>query len=827
MPEYLSTELQTAFADSYGRAAREGADMRAVAASIENIRDSLAKQPSFPDAMAAFDEEIGLASPKILLGLLAECSEVFQRSASARVVAFLNSEFTRDPASGWNSWLKEYVESFDERGWQTRYAWRITDGALAFSPFADWPVNRIRDSVQCIFQSRWPEAYDWVVFLAQQDLAPARKANFLVTAAEIQFYHFLQPTKALPLLEQAKTIAADDPRVLNGWGEYFLQLNELDEARKYFEQLTQKWPQLDDGWIGLGDCSEKAEDLDAAEDQFEQAIANVPSTSSPYRRMISLLGRRRNFERYGEQISLLFTRMLALEDEPAGARVDLAVIYKQNEMPDEARKHFLQAIAENPAYVNAYAWLGYTEIDQKRMDAARENFEKVIHDAPHALDGYWGMSVLAEQAEQWDDAIGWCDRATQCHAEWESSGRSRRGELLRKSGNLKDAEIELFRSLDIESKNPSALESLSLLADDLLERNDAPGVERTLQALRRWKGESYEFMYQNRLGNLRYSFKDYVAAAEHYRKAIASNANDDVLYSNLALALERLSQPEGRVARLEEASTALRHAAKLEPNNKEYAERLEALELENGFIATYGEDALKYAPSVTPIRIELVREALGDILDSGSITLSQDTLAKIDSMRQWLRERYGFTLPGVLFGQLWDILLEGNYRIVLRERELAVGTVNPGQKFLPTKTQEESHFPPQGNWTDDTSQNLAGDERWGTADYVLYHLRTMLETRLADFFGHEDTALALKDCRSEAAVAIRESDKEFTAFVQMLRGLLAKQIPIVNLDSLCEQFHKVQAGGVDASAAALHFLNEASAEAIRSVTQTNNQQLRN
>jgi tetratricopeptide (TPR) repeat protein len=300
---------------------------------------------------------------------------------------------------------------------------------------------------------------------------------------------------------------------------------------------------------------------------------------------------------------LLFTRLLALDDDPAGVRVDLGVTYKQNLLPDEARKHFQLAIAENPGYVNAYSWLGYTDIDQNLPDAARVKFEKVIQMAPRDQEGYWAMSTLAEQAQQWQDAISWCDRASQCHPGWESIASARRGELLRKSNKLEDAEKELARSLSIESNNPPALDSLSSLADDFLKHNDAGAVGRTLKALRRWKGDSYEPIYQNRVGNLWYSFKNFAVAVESYRKAIAASPSDDVLHSNLALAFEGLRQPGKRAAELEAASVALRRARELKPNNQEYSLRLDAMELESRFIAAYGEAALKHSTSVTLIRI--------------------------------------------------------------------------------------------------------------------------------------------------------------------------------------------------------------------------------
>ena len=180
-----------------------------------------------------------------------------------------------------------------------------------------------------------------------------------------------------------------------------------------------------------------------------------------------------------------------------------------------------------------------------------------------------------------------------------------------------------------------------------------------------------------------YYHNDYQAAAEAYRQAIAGRPTEAVYHSNLALALEELQAPGERAAELEEAISALRRARELRPDESKYAERLNKLERQHRFVMRYGESALKLKPVVRPIEVFLQSDLLPCILSENTDTLSDEMLQLIDEMRNSIRQRFGLTLPGVLFTTIEDETQAqpGAFRFSLMEVPVDYGVVALGKKF--------------------------------------------------------------------------------------------------------------------------------------------------
>jgi len=775
-------DMRQPIAEAYCEAAHAGCSMRAATNALEALRETLANRAPLFTAWSAFDEQIGQADPARLMPVLVTLRAKFQALVNSQEIARLNRAFERGVSEGWNHWLRSYAESFSPRGWFGTYGWSIAKEALPQTPVPEWPVERVREGSLRVYQGRWPEAYDWIVFLSQQELPTEQRARLVVIAAEIHLYHFLQPSKAQKLLDQARDIAPDDFRTFAGWGEYYLQQNKLDDAKRCFDQVVERMPEIADGFIGLGDYFEKAGDLNAAEDQYQRAVLNAPGMAEGYRRLMDWYGKPSWFKDRRDQIDPLFQRSLVLEDNAAYTWVRLGLIYKQNREYDKARECFEQATRLDSLDSTGHAWLGYTYLDQSEepgtdpsriaqlYELARANFEKVLEVAPKALDAYWALADVGMRRGDWPNALEWCDRGLKCHPEWESFVRVRRGEILRQMARLHEAEDDLMRSLELEADNPAALNALSNLADAYNTTDRPPDVAlRALEALRRFKGQSYEAAYQNRLGNLRYYYSNYAAAAEHYRRSLAAQPADAVVHSNLAGALEKLRTPGKRREERDEAIAALRRAHELDPQSKDYIERAEALELEQSFVTAYGEQALGFEPVVTPVRIEAAPNLLQDILKDDQTTLTDEILANIKAVRHRLLARFGVTLPGVNFRPL-DNASSGQFTISLMEEEATRGSL-PAPRWLGK-----------------------------TADYFADSLYGVCVEHLADFVGYQETSTLLEGCKSEACTATRSSPDDLVRLMKVLKGMLARQVPIVELERICAEFVKMRGSGATVDA---------------------------
>lgn len=821
--------MNDSIAEAYFEAARAGADMRQATTALEAIRDALNSKDEVVTISTVFDEQIGRGDRERFLPTLVKLRDQFETKATAEAVEKLNAAFQKNREEGWRLWLLTYSRTFDDRSWWSSFAAEIAANALPWSPLPEWPVERIRQSAQKAFRGRWSDTYDWFLLLADQDLPHQDRAMFLSIAAQIQLYHFLRPTKAKELLERADSMAASNTSVLRTWGDYWLQVENVDEARKCFDQLIRDRPDVAGGFIGLGDCYDKSNDPSTAEIYYEQAIANAPGMQDGYLRLLSWHGKTEWFKTRETLLDPIIKRILALADYKPSAWLDVAFIYKQNSRFDQAREVLMKSVDLDPGYTLGHTWLGYTWLDEAFVAKSdKENAEKsgdlskteeltiktadllnkaelsikqTIALEPESLDGYWAMSAIAIERMDWEAGLNWCDRGLGCHPEWESFVRVRRADMLRQLGRLEEAEQDLIRSIDLEPVNPAAADGLSEVAFAFEARNDYDAAFKTLTRWREVKGESSEYLFRNRVGNLRYRAEDYAAAAESYRLALAAAPNDDVIHSNLALALENLHQAGRRMEELEEAVAALRQALELQSGNTEYEKRLENLEAERKFVEAYGEEALKLESNISAIRVEVLESLFPDLLNESWELLSKETLAKAEAMRTRIQEQYGLTIPAINFGVLTYYFGSPEYTIRIMERDEYRGSLKPGGKFAPFEdVLLDQPSAPNGTWLEDGAQPAGSKEIWMVNDYILHHVQNVAEHHLSEFVGHQETFSYLQNSGLNEAKAILEKPEELTRTVLVLRGLLGKRVSIGSAELIIKEFTRMRESGSDVNA---------------------------
>lgn len=816
-------EINRYFADAYCDAARADADMRAATAALETLRETIFSIPSgtsIIDVWGAFDEQVGSADPDRLMPILVELRQQFQKIAIEREIYRLNRIFDRDKQEGWRQWLETYARSFSLQGWRTAFGLEITrHGLKSYSPSKEWPLSRIRQAAELVDKGRWSETYDWFIFLSEQELQPDLRAQFLATAAEIQLYHFLQPGRAKTLLDQASSLAPDAVRLQIAWGEYWMQKDKLELAKKQFEGVIDVMPKIADGYVNLGDYYDKTNDTTRAEDMYQQAIFNAPGAIDGYRRLMNFHGKTTWFSERENRLQPLFQRILALEDDQSYSWVSLGLIYKENRRYEKALEYFEKAIQEDNRSIFGHIWLGYTHTDQvsdsekdtNHLDKARASFDRVIQLAPDAIDGYWAIMRLEILQKNWQAALDACNKCLSIHPEWESFVLVGRADIHQQMGRYEDAEQDLLKSLEIEPDNPGALSVFSRLADSY-KKTDEKGLSlRALDILLQHKGKPYEHTYHNQIGNMNYYFADYSIAADHYRLALAVVPDDDVLNSNLALAIERQNTPGNRINELEEAIQYLKRARDLNEADQDYTRRLQALEIEYSFISVYGENAHNLSPLATGIRIKVSNDLLPDILTEDQSNLSNSTLQAIDDMRQHIREFWGIELPGILYSYLDETDNNtGRYELYFQEKYQDFGYAEPGMLFALEGDDSEStpdydiSGPPYGHWVKDESEiKLPNRDRFArfltATEYILLHVERAVINNPLDLLGFQDIINLATDCDEATRKEIRKSSLEMLRYAQVLKQLINARVPLVNIQEISQEYLSLRSNIEDIS----------------------------
>lgn len=638
MPLFTSDQLVALLADAYYDAAKRDANMRAAVEVLESARAALFKEESVVKLWALINDQVGRAEPEHLQPALIRVREQFERAALAQQIERLADIFERDQQEGWREWLHTYLLAFDNTGWWLTFCAGLANAPLPFPAKMEPSIEQIRYYTRCMLDERWAETYDWFMFLARQDIQQTQQANMLVAAGEIQLYHFLKHDKAKEFFERAEQLAPDNMRVLSGWAEYWSgQADGLENAKKYAQALVEATPNYGDGFNYLGDCYLKADELISAETQYQQAIRSAPSNNNGYSKLMRLYGRREWFGTRRDRLAGLIKQVIAVDPLSAYSTYLLeAELYQQNDLIEEAHHSKEKAISLDGGRLGAYLSDGYTYLNESRSSAqrneclikARARFEKAVEVAPEALDGYWGMSWLCEEQDELSESLEWCTRSLEKRPQWETIIRARMGDLKRQLKLYEAAEQEFRRVLAVEPSHQQALSGLTNLSYD---------------------------------------------------------------YSNLALALEQLKKSGNRVAELQEAVVALRRAVELATDKSMYVTWLDRLERDLLFVLRYGESALNLTPIPKPIQAFLQDDWLPFILVEGKSELSEETIKKIDELRQRIHERYGIRVPGVKFTTIKEAgAPPGNYYFRLMERNVTVdgGRVPLDKKFAHTTREQ-------------------------------------------------------------------------------------------------------------------------------------------
>ncbi len=256
--------------------------------------------------------------------------------------------------------------------------------------------------------------------------------------------------------------------------------------------------------------------------------------------------------------------------------------------PDQAERMFRQALAIDPANVDAFTLLGGLAIQNGQLQAALDCFESAVRCDPHRAISHVNLGECQRRLGKLDAAVDSNRRAAQLEPEL-AGAHANLGQLLLQQGNFAAA-CESFRTL--AALCPEDSRAHTLLGSALLklqQPRDAelhfrhaqtihPNMPRAqfnlgvaLQAQSRW-GEAVEAYRAaiagspadaeayNNLGTALEKLRRHDDAEQQFRRAIALRPDLAAAHCNLAQVLEE-------TGRLDEALAAAEHALELSPEN--------------------------------------------------------------------------------------------------------------------------------------------------------------------------------------------------------------------------------------------------------------------
>ncbi len=831
-PEPLPSLLPL-IAEAYYAAVLAGTDMRIATEALEAVRKAFANGTDPFKRWDAIDDQIGLASDTALQGVLANLRDRFADRVRSFEVGRVHEAFAAGTQRGWNEWLAACTEALTH--WRMQLALALAAEEFPFPRESRKLVERIQQWTKYSVHERWPEAYILFAYLAEQDaLTPAQRAGLLVFCAEIHLYHFVRFPDAKILLERAEALVPPsdsecESLVTAAWAEYWLEQGQIKKAEDLCQKVIDLNPLRTSGYTLMGQCYERQNDLSTAEEWYREAIKKQSGNSLGYRRLLGLYGRPELLGSHEGQLQPLLERAIMVNPEGKyRVYLEMAYVYQQSKDYQKAYDWYNRAISIDPLRLGAYTDLGYASIEEKRFDQAYAAFAKAIEVAPESFDGHWGIAWLCEQQQEWEKALSSYKECLPRRAEWESQVRTKIGDLWYKLGRYREAVEEATEALELEPTNPAALDTLESIAVDYYKTQaDADAAVHIYETIRRTKGEPYEAAYHNRIGNLQYYRRDYASAIKAYQAAIKADPSDPVYHSNLALAWENFKVPGQRLQAITNAVAALDEALRLRPQDNDYQQQRESLALRKGFGLKCGEAAFDLAPPALPLAISITPDLVGYVASGATEELLPELLELTHVLRTRIGERLGVQVPRINFKDIQDASIpEGTYLFSWMENPIGLGRLSSNGRlfrFFPgPRAQLESiqisgqqginpHTGTEGWWVaqdDWTRVEGAGLELWKVMEYPIRHLQVILEKIMFELIGHQEV-LSLFEGR-KASDVLKKSPHKLTALTEVIRGLLAEEVPIKARDEIGDEFDRLFGSGKSLTAIV---------ECVRSVTQ--------
>lgn len=253
-------------------------------------------------------------------------------------------------------------------------------------------------------------------------------------------------------------------------------------------------------------------ELDEGLEYMNKELAENPKNGYAYSWMAAVYVEQ---EEYGHAMTavdkaLKYTPKKDKEFMSMAHAIKSRVHYLLNEM-DEAIKQLGKCIALLPEDPEAYEQRAQIYYEQQQYDLADKDYERLIELDKGGVMGYMGIGRNAVAQGRYDDAIKQFDYVVKMHTDY-SSGYSFRAEAYMKKGEYSKAADDIVKALDIDGDN-KAFYLMQEMADSAKMVMEAKLKAKSLK-------DNNNTQWQEYLGVVNESAKDYTQAIEHYKKAM-------------------------------------------------------------------------------------------------------------------------------------------------------------------------------------------------------------------------------------------------------------------------------------------------------------------
>lgn len=246
---------------------------------------------------------------------------------------------------------------------------------------------------------------------------------------------------------------------LLGLGELAFARGRLDDAGRWIDQALQADPDDGPALATQGRLLALQGKRSEAESVLQRAIERSPRAVRPRMDLADLLASRGEHRRAIE----IYRAVVALDAQHAGARYALGVSLRAVGEREAAIREFQAAIERAPQAALAHLELARTEMQQKRMAQAMQAVDRALALQPVPYDARLLKADLLDARGDADAALKTL-AAAMAVAPRDPFPHLRSGMIEQQRGRLDEARRAYLRALELEARQPVALNNLAAIA---------------------------------------------------------------------------------------------------------------------------------------------------------------------------------------------------------------------------------------------------------------------------------------------------------------------------------------------------------------------------
>jgi tetratricopeptide (TPR) repeat protein len=480
------TAARTALAAAYHDTAAAGADMRAAADLLEDLRDIISRPSAVHRTFDAVDGIVGEAADLQSTDLDASRADpgpvltVLQRLRDDLVAAYLDAcdeqlaSLTGEQQA--DAWLEAMSSSL------ASFQFVVADGLAARAPHGGAQralIDEVVASVPLSLEERWDEVRATYGRLATHPAVPPPvRVRLWAILADIELYVLSDPDAATAALDRGQVLL--DPAtdrtaataLLVSRARVERERGDLGRATHHATAALDLAP--DDGAARtlLGDLARAAKDPVAALSHYEDARRRAPGDLTAIYALLLFHAAEDPPGLADDRIERLVAHGTAISPASAWSlHVAAGRAWRDAADLDRATAWFDRAVQGWPERGHGFSGRGFLRLGVGELAMATSDFQTSLELAPTLFEGWWGRGFAAETAEDWDGAyrayLAGADRVA-TRAAWL---RARVGLAPARAGDREAGEALFLQAAAMAATDPTlrsyAEEFAAFLAEDL------------------------------------------------------------------------------------------------------------------------------------------------------------------------------------------------------------------------------------------------------------------------------------------------------------------------------------------------------------------------